>query len=492
MVDSLRKGADLQPHTMTLFKPTALPLLATLAAFPLLAACGPDDAAVAQGEGAATELVCGARQAAPGEPMVYFAPFDEAERQTLCALDLAREELVVAQYNIRRDSYLNKLVELKARGVAVRVAVDQANAAQDWNTGDDFLEQNGIEVVRTKPPGARSIMHLKVAVVDGALALTGSFNWNSTAALTNDENMVVLRDPAVVQAYRQQVLEVLGALAPAVQGGQLTPEMGLHFSPEERLDEVLVQAIAAAEQTVDVAMFTFTSEPVADALVAALDRGVRVRAVIERKQTDMTKVDERLDKAGALVVRGANKIAAHSAMHHKYAVIDGRRAVTGASNWTDAGTRRNDEDLLLVDLPRVAAAYAGSFADLLHVYAEIDDPEAAPAERAGVLLHVIHDGTKPGDRVVATGDHPALGDWDPRRGLELQTAQDEFPNWTGRFKLEAGRRIEYKYVTLTAAGAVVWEPGANRVLEAHASGRALVVSAPFGDTSKSWTPASAP
>ena len=143
-------------------------------------------------------------------------------------------------------------------------------------------------------------MHLKVAVVDGGTVMTGSFNWNGTAALANDENMIVLRDPEVVDHYRRQVLEVRGDEPHVIEGGPMTDDMALHFSPEERLDDVLVSHIGQADSSVDVAMFTFTSAPVIDALVAAVDRGVQVRAVLEHKQTGFTSADEQLEQAGAL------------------------------------------------------------------------------------------------------------------------------------------------------------------------------------------------
>jgi len=448
-----------------------------------------DEAPVAVAESGATEQICTATQAAPGAPKIYFAPFDSVEQQVLCVLDTAEEEVVVAHYNIRRDSYLDKLVELQQRGVRVRVAVDERGASRDYNLGDDFLEEHGIELTRTKPSGSRSLMHLKVAVVDGEIAMTGSFNWNGTAALANDENMIVLRDPALVDRYRGEVLEVLGD-GPSDESGAVTENIALHFSPDEDLDTRIVERVDAATVSVDVAMYTFTMSSVADALLRAVGRGLAVRVVMEQKQSGGTSVDEQLEQAGATVVRGANRLGAYSAMHHKYAVIDGETVITGATNWTYNGTRNSDEDLLIIRSTDVAQRYSDNFADLLHIYAGIEATDIPPSAQPGVLLNTIHDATNWGDAIVVTGNHPALGNWDPYRGLPLETSPSMFPSWTARARIEPNTQIEYKFVQITADGQVIWEPGQNRVLAV--SERSEVVSATFGDTNVSWTPRETP
>src|SRR5690606_32098987 len=144
---------------------------------------------------------------------------------------------------------------------------------------------------------------------------TGSFNWNGTASQANDENMLVLRDPALIERYRDQVLEVLGEQEREADGGVVDERYRLYFSPDEPLDGIIEGLIDGASDSVDVAMFTFTRSNIADALIRAVtQRGVRVRVVMEHKQTGLTNIDERLAASGATLIRGANKVGAFSAM----------------------------------------------------------------------------------------------------------------------------------------------------------------------------------
>ena len=421
----------------------------------------------------------------PAQP--FFAPYDDVEEEVLRLLDSAKEEVVIAHYNIRREAILDKLIELHERGVKVRVAVDKTNAGREWNIGDDLLEQAGIELVRTKPSGSRALMHFKVCVIDQETVMTGSYNWNATAALANDENMLVVRDKELAGAYRQEVLEVLGDGESQFQGGKVNEFFELHFAPDERLDSVLRDQINKAQDSIEIAMFGLTERKVQDALIKAMERGVEVSIVTEQKMANKTPLDEKVEQAGAHVVRAANRVGPFSAMHHKYAVVDGKRLITGACNWTKNGTRYSDEDILVVESEALALQYQDNFRDLQHVYGGIDS--ASDREAAPVMFTAEHDATSWGDRVFVVGNDPALGGWDPHRGVELKTSDDLFPAWAGHLRLPAGADVEYKFVTIKANGSIEWEPGANRDLHVPDSGRATVMSGEYGDTSSNWTPA---
>jgi len=473
-----------------------IPQLLALLAVACAACAAPADAddGIESSEAANTEATCPAyTETTPGNPTVFFAPFDAPEKQVLCLLSRAETEVVIAHYNIRRESVIAKLIELKNRGVVVKVVVDKTNAGQDYNVGDDAMAAAGIPVMRVKPSGSGAIMHLKATVIDSKIAMTGSFNWNETAALANDENMVVFKDPEIVSRYRNQILEVFGEKPRAKEANQATPNARVYFTPEQPVDQVIAAEIDRATKSVDVAMFTYTNATISAAIERAARRpGMKVRLVLETKQTGLSSNDEKAEAAGARVVRGANRIGLYSAMHQKYAVIDEQRVITGATNWTNAGTRTNEEDLVVVDHAAFARKYRQNFADLMMIYGGVDvtadDAAALTTTTAKVLFNPIHGATQWGDRVVVVGSDPGLGAWDPQRGVTASTHPDLFPSWSAPAVLRAGTRVEYKYVTIRANGQVAWEPGNNRVLDVPATGRAQVTSGTYGNTGANWTP----
>ena len=75
--------------------------------------------------------------------------------------------------------------------------------------------------------------------------------------------------------------------------------------------------------------------------------------------------------------------------------------------------------------------------------------------------------TRLGFHVRAVGSTPALGAWDPRKGIALTTSPDDFPVWKSAAPLtvDKGSICEYKYIICDDTGATVqWEDGANRTL----------------------------
>ncbi len=103
-----------------------------------------------------------------------------------------------------------------------------------------------------------------------------------------------------------------------------------------------VRALRPADRRLLLAGYTFTSERAADALVAAADRGVDVRVLVEGGPVGGTTAREarlldRLARAGVAVRVVAGPYARYQFHHSKYAVVDDRALVT-TENWKPSGT----------------------------------------------------------------------------------------------------------------------------------------------------------
>ena len=131
--------------------------------------------------------------------------------------------------------------------------------------------------------------------------------------------------------------------------------------------------IGQATRSLDVAIYDFhartgASARVADALEAAAARGVAVRVVFNRERRADWKHDEPMqadpDTIDGLEVptRGVHDEGA--LMHHKYVVLDGTQVWTGSTNWTDDAFSREENAIVRVNAPPIAAAYAANFEDL--------------------------------------------------------------------------------------------------------------------------------
>jgi phosphatidylserine/phosphatidylglycerophosphate/cardiolipin synthase-like enzyme len=134
----------------------------------------------------------------------------------------------------------------------------------------------------------------------------------------------------------------------------------VYFSPGGGVRTALLQEIDEASASIDLAIFDFTAGDLAEALLRARAREVAIRIVADARQArGLHSVIPRLRAAGVEVrlLRGRGR----GIMHHKFAVFDGRRAVTGSYNWTDSAEARNFENALFLDDPEVVARYAARF-----------------------------------------------------------------------------------------------------------------------------------
>ncbi len=130
----------------------------------------------------------------------------------------------------------------------------------------------------------------------------------------------------------------------------------IHYAPAENLEHVDVALIGSARERVDIAAFVLSDWPVIDALVAAAERGVEVRLVLDRSQLPRTNV-ARLEPIAPFVrVSPAGPL-----MHLKAYAIDGRRLRTGSANFSAAGLKHQANDLVLIDDADALARFEAAF-----------------------------------------------------------------------------------------------------------------------------------
>ncbi|OGP24977.1 MAG: phospholipase [Deltaproteobacteria bacterium GWC2_56_8] len=127
---------------------------------------------------------------------------------------------------------------------------------------------------------------------------------------------------------------------------QFNVDVEVHFSPFGGATERIVAEINRATSEVLVQAYSFTSAPIAKALVNAGKRGVEVEVVLDKSQ-----VKEKYSSADFLVNSGIRTFidSAHAIAHNKIMVIDRKTIVTGSFNFTKAAEERNAENLLVIN-----------------------------------------------------------------------------------------------------------------------------------------------
>ena len=141
------------------------------------------------------------------------------------------------------------------------------------------------------------------------------------------------------------------------------------FSPQGKCSTYILREIESAKQELLVAVYAFTSDDLASALVQAKKRGVTVQVVVDREfdRTNDNSKGKFLEAQKIPLRRvsaSPSKIGEKEPglMHQKFAVIDRRVVFTGSYNWTQSAESRNDENLLVFrDASGLAEEYRKTF-----------------------------------------------------------------------------------------------------------------------------------
>ena len=116
----------------------------------------------------------------------------------------------------------------------------------------------------------------------------------------------------------------------------------------------MVNSLEHATNSVLVQAYSFTSAPIARALVDAQHRGVKVQVILDRSQRT-----EKYSEADFLKNEGVPTLidAQHAIAHNKIMVLDSFIILTGSFNFTKAAEDNNAENLLVINDPVLAKQY---------------------------------------------------------------------------------------------------------------------------------------
>ena len=130
-----------------------------------------------------------------------------------------------------------------------------------------------------------------------------------------------------------------------VGGGRKECTIDVLFSPDGGCENRIIEEIDGAKKTIRVQMYFFTSKPIADALIEAHKRGVKVKVILDKSQQKMTYGRFRvLRRAGISVYFDGE----HATANNKIILIDRRTVITGSYNFTKAAEEKNAENVLII------------------------------------------------------------------------------------------------------------------------------------------------
>jgi phosphatidylserine/phosphatidylglycerophosphate/cardiolipin synthase-like enzyme len=135
---------------------------------------------------------------------VYFSLSDNPQKEIIKNINRAEAFINIAMYIFTDKEIAIPLVKARERGVKVRVYLDQDQVDYKYSQSR-FLVQKGI---KTRISSNKYIMHNKFAIIDNRILLTGSYNWTFSANHRNDENLMIIDDPEIIEIFQNQFVNL--------------------------------------------------------------------------------------------------------------------------------------------------------------------------------------------------------------------------------------------------------------------------------------------
>jgi len=309
--------------------------------------------------------------------------FNHLEEVTVKLIDASRSSIDVVMYSLTLQDMPDALRRASDRGVKVRIIMDEGHVYPNINIHlKELIDAGGIDIRTLRGTRSYGVNHNKIGVFDMAVASVGSYNWTFSATFYNFENMLIVRDNVHVSGFvnyfewmwaRSRTLEQ-GASPEVPEGYYGTPPqapaavLALNgvpvpayvFSPGSNTEERLSRVIGAAKNTLDVLTFTFSSKSLADAVVGAKNRGVKVRMLMDSTMAKTSAMAKYVFDSGVdFRVRGGRTDT--GALHNKFAILDGGLLETGSFNWTTNASVNSFENVVFTDNKAALKEYQSQF-----------------------------------------------------------------------------------------------------------------------------------
>jgi phosphatidylserine/phosphatidylglycerophosphate/cardiolipin synthase-like enzyme len=289
---------------------------------------------------------------------------DSLQRQLNNVVACATSTLDMALYEVDSSCFVNVvLARLEAvPALTVRIVTNDESCPVVMGVRQCELSRLATHPrVQIIDDARTTLMHHKFIVADGRTLWLGSANITRRSFCIDENNAIVLQDPAVVASYhgefrRMFEQRMFGPIAP-----EAAPAPGarfaVYFSPRTpttqppRWHSELINAIGAATRTLDFSVSAFTRTDISDALIAAHRRGVRVRGIVGASYA--------MDPA-VMAMRAAGVDVRADEMHSKVLIIDGGTVTTGSANWSTNAWTNNENSLWIRDM-NIATVYRTEF-----------------------------------------------------------------------------------------------------------------------------------
>ena len=145
------------------------------------------------------------------EIRVFFSPDGSAAKEIITQIDNAKSYIDIAMYSFTYEPIGEAIIRAKNRGIRIRILMDKGQSKGKYSKYN-YLLSNNIAIIQDRHAG---IMHNKIAIIDGKVLFTGSYNWSKSAEEKNQENLLEFIDESTENKensfkslYEKKIIEI--------------------------------------------------------------------------------------------------------------------------------------------------------------------------------------------------------------------------------------------------------------------------------------------
>ncbi|HMV96013.1 MAG TPA: phospholipase D-like domain-containing protein [Anaerolineales bacterium] len=293
------------------------------------------------------------------------------EEKLIQWINAAQVSIHIASFEFNLTPVAEALIAAKNRGVDVKWITDDEYGLKIDSEPErrqfSLLMGAGIEV--KDDAGREAFMHNKFWIFDQQAVWTGSTNITVNGIFKQNNNVIVLRSPEIAYIYEREFQELwsgqFGPRAPSTISNQWaildTTPVQVLFSSEDNAMSSLLAVVNDAKFSIRFLAFSFTDDALAQTMIERFKAGVDVQGVYETLASTSIYSDLKTFWCAGVPVRQDGN---GSLMHNKVIIVDNSTVITGSLNFTAGANEKNEENVIIIDNPEIAALYLQEYAKI--------------------------------------------------------------------------------------------------------------------------------
>lgn len=327
----------------------------------------------------------------------YYYPSNKcvvtACQSLLREIKTAKFSIDFAIYGVANQPELIKaLKDAQNRGVKIRWVYDLDAKGNSIYSDTKTLAKTLIDAKadRTTPDiegkYSNSIMHNKFFIFDNKKVWIGSANISETdMSGFNSNSVILINSPVIAKIYQSEFEQLHNGyfhksktfIEKTQRNTVQNSTISVYFSPKDKSTETaIIPLVQNAKKYIYMPVFVITHKNLIKELTLAHQRGVDVKIIL-----DATGANNRYSPIKALRESGIKVKAENRAgkMHMKSILIDDKYTIMGSMNFSKSGESYNDENILIIENPKMTQAFKSHF---IYLWSAIPDKWLTKTPRA--------------------------------------------------------------------------------------------------------------